>query len=86
MVPGISSAECEAAFGGAAGVDYAMVVVEDFIHGDGHAEVRVGFVAGEGGVELFGFVFTWGIHERVWSRGWVGVDLPTTRVSFGSSS
>ena len=43
----VGGAECEFARVGAFGVDDAVVVVEDFVDGDGDGEVRVG---GEGAV------------------------------------
>ena len=56
VVAGVGGAEGEAAFGGAFGGDDAVVVVEDFVDGDGHAEVGgLGEAVGLGRI-LFGGV------------------------------
>lgn len=60
----VCGTEGEAAFGCATGVDNAMVVVEDFVDSDGHAEGGGGLEGGKIGVVLFGFVISWMMPVR----------------------
>lgn len=60
MVAGVGGAKGEFSGLGAFGVDDAVVVVEDFVDGDGYGHLRVCDVGVGLGVVLEGGVVTWG--------------------------
>lgn len=69
MVAGVGGGEGEFAGLGALGCDDAVVVVEDFVDGDGDGEVRVRGVGGGLGGVLEGGVVAWRGKRKEVSTG-----------------
>ena len=83
----VGGAKREFAGVGPFGADDAVVVVEDFVDGDGDGEVRVrgeGAVLGFQGAVVAYKVISLDDYRRMMLRE--GVRSPTTKVSLGSSS